>query len=42
MRRAASSVCTRWATNDYTIRILAADYAGNAALAGRDLAITVQ
>jgi len=30
------------APGDYTIRILAADFAGNEALAGRDLAITVQ
>jgi sugar lactone lactonase YvrE len=30
------------APGDYTIRILAADFAGNQALAGRDLAITVQ
>ena len=30
------------APGDYTIRILAADYAGNEALSGRDLAITVQ
>ncbi len=30
------------APGDYTIRIFAADFAGNAALAGRDLAITVQ
>ena len=30
------------APGDYTIRILAADYAGNVAQAGRDLAITVQ
>ncbi|MBZ2207055.1 gluconolaconase [Massilia soli] len=29
------------APGDYTIRIVAADYAGNVALAGRDLAITV-
>jgi hypothetical protein len=29
------------APGDYTIRIFAADYAGNVALAGRDLAITV-
>ena len=30
------------APGDYTIRILAADYAGNVALAGRDLAITIE
>ena len=30
------------APGDYTIRIFAADFAGNEALAGRDLAITVQ
>lgn len=30
------------APGDYTIRIFAADFAGNAAVAGRDLAITVQ
>ena len=30
------------APDDYTIRILAADHAGDTALAGRDLAITVQ
>jgi hypothetical protein len=30
------------APGDYTIRILAADFAGNEAVAGRDLAITVQ
>lgn len=30
------------APGDYTIRILAADYAGNVAQAGRDLAITVE
>jgi hypothetical protein len=30
------------APGDYTIRILASDFAGNEAVAGRDLAITVQ
>ncbi len=30
------------AAGDYTIRILAADYAGNVALAGRDLAIAIE